>query len=181
MQKPSVVIEKLISAIDILCSRVGKSAAWLTTVMVIVICVDVVIRYVFSTSKAWMTEFEWHMFALVFLIGAAYTFAHDAHVRVDLFYGRLSEKRKALINITGIVGLLLPWCLIVIRSSYKYAYNSFAIRESSPDPGGLSARYIIKFAIVLGFILLAMQAVSVLLKSVGVLRGTRKVIFDPKD
>ena len=149
--------------------------------MVIVICIDVVIRYVFNTSKAWITEFEWHMFALVFLIGAAYTFKSDAHVRVDLFYAKLSEKGKAIINITGIIGLLLPWCLVVIRASYKYAYNSFIIRESSPDPGGLPGRYIIKFAIVLGFILLALQAISVLLKSIAVLSGKRAVIFNQKD
>ncbi len=146
--------------------------------MVVVICFDVVIRYVFSTSKAWITEFEWHMFAVVFLIGAAYTFKENAHVRVDLFYSKFSEKRKAIINILGIVFLLLPWCAIVIRSSYKYAFNAYMIRESSPDPGGLPARYVIKFVIVFGFILLALQAVSVLLKSLAVLLDKRSHIFE---
>ena len=150
----------------------------MSTLLVLVICVDVVVRYLFNATQEWMTEFEWHLFALIFLIGAAYTFKEDAHVRVDLFYNQWSEKTKAWINISGILLLLLPWCLIVIRAAQKYAMNAYRIRESSPDPGGLPARYLIKFAVVIGFLLLLLQALSVLLKSIAVLRDQRSAIFD---
>ncbi len=171
-------MQKIISFFDAVSIWVGKTVSWLTTVLVVVIFLDVIIRYFFNASQAWMTEFEWHLFAIVFLLGAAYTFTHDAHVRVDLFYANWSEKRKAWINLVGIVVLLIPWCLVVLRASNKYAYNSFRIGEASPDPAGLPARWFIKYMIVVGFVLLLIQAVSVLLKSIAVLMDQRETVFD---
>ncbi len=154
--------------------------SWLTTALVLIIFVDVIVRYLFNASQAWITEFEWHLFAIIFLLGAAYTFKHDEHVRVDLFYTKFSEQTKAWINIVGISIFVIPWCLIVIRAAHKYASNSFRINEASPDPAGLPARWIIKFVIVIGFVLLLLQCLSILLRSVEVLRGRRQDIFPPK-
>ncbi len=174
------MIRSVVDGIERLSQVTGQWVSWLNTFLVAVICVDVVVRYLFSASQTWMTEFEWHLFAAVFLLGAAYTFKEDAHVRVDLFYSQKSEKTKAWINIGGILLFLIPWCLVVIRSANRYAMNSFGIRESSPDPGGLPARYIIKFVVVVGFVLLLLQALAVMIKSLEVLLGRRKAIFETK-
>lgn len=128
--------------------------------LVILICIDVLMRYYFSTTEKWVIELEWHIFSLIFLIGASYTFKEDKHVRVDVFYNNFSEKRKALVNLLGNIFFLIPWCIVVIYTSYQYAGVSFSYREISPDPGGLPARYIIKYAITLGFFLLLLQAIS---------------------
>jgi TRAP-type mannitol/chloroaromatic compound transport system permease small subunit len=125
-----------------------------------------------------MPELEWHLFATVFLIGAAYTFKEDAHVRVDVFYANKSEKWKAWINLTGIIIFLIPWCLVVIRASNKYALNAFNINEKSPDPGGLPARWIIKYVVVIGIFLLLLQAISICFKCILVLLGKRDRIFN---
>lgn len=158
-------MQNLINAIDGLNERMGKAASWLTLVLVILVCFDVVIRYVFSNSSAWIMELEWHLFSLIFLIGAAYAFKHDRHVRVDLFYSKFSAKEKALVDLVGNVIFLIPWCVIILVYSFEYAMTSFRIGEISPDPGGLPARYLIKFAITLGIFLLLLQAIAQALRS----------------
>lgn len=151
--------------IDSLNNWVGKSVSWLTTILVVLVCFDVITRYLFNSTQAWIMELEWHLFALVFLLGAAYCFHHDKHVRVDLFYAKFSEKDKALVNFTGALLFLIPWCLVIIWVSFKYARQSYLIGETSPDPGGLPALYIIKYAIAVGVFLLLLQAISSLIKS----------------
>ncbi len=144
---------------------VGKNVSWITTLLMLLICFDVAMRYLFNNTAVWIIELEWHLFALIFLLGAGYTLKHDKHVRVDLFYAKFSKKRKALVNFIGTLIFLIPWCIIVLLSSFKYAKTAFQIGESSPDPGGLPARYIIKFAITLGVFLLFLQALALLFNS----------------
>lgn len=139
--------------------KAGELASWLSLVLVILICSDVFLRYAFSATKTWVIELEWHVFALMFLLGAAYTYRKDQHVRVDVFYQNFSEKKKAWVNLTGITFFLLPWSLILIYVSLKYFWQSWSVGETSPDPGGLPARYLIKFAISLGTFLLLMEAI----------------------
>ena len=160
--------------IESIIRSVGKAAGWLTLLLVILICVDVFMRYVFSNSQEWMLELEWHLFALVFLLGGAYALQADQHVRVDVWYTHRSEKTKAWINLLGTVFLLIPWCLIVIYTSYSYAENSFLINERSADPGGLPFRYIIKFSISVGFVLLLFQALVLIVKNVRLILSTSK-------
>ena len=155
----------MVKVIHSIVEFVGKATSWLTTILVLFVCFDVFRRYFLKDSAAWIMELEWHLFALIFLLGAAYTLKHNKHIRVDVFYENFSPKDKALVNLIGGLVLLIPWCCIMIYMSWTYAYNSFLINESSPDPGGLPARYIIKFSIVLGIGLLLLQSVAMVIES----------------
>lgn len=147
-------------ALDLIIKRIGETISLLNIVLVILICIDVILRYFFSATQKWVIELEWHIFALIFLIGASYTFQNDKHVRVDVLYNNFSEQKKAYVNLLGNLLFLIPWCLVVMYTSFKYANVSFSYREVSPDPGGLPARYLIKYAITFGFFLLLLQAIS---------------------
>jgi len=138
----------------------GEQIKWLTTILVILIFCDALARYLFSASEAWMTDLEWHVFALIFILGAGYALQEDQHVRVDVLYSKWTIKRQAWIDLIGTVCFLIPWCLIVIYTGARYAETSFAIGEGSPDPGGLPARWAIKWAISIGFFLLLLQAIA---------------------
>ena len=153
-------------SIDRLNRWVGERVMWLTSALVVLICADVLLRYAFSMTEAWVTELEWHLFALIFLLGAAYALKEDEHVRVDVFYARWGVRRKAWVNMLGHLLFLVPWCLMIIWTSFHYAENALLFNERSPDPGGLPARYLIKFAIAAGFLLLLLQAISEILKGV---------------
>jgi TRAP-type mannitol/chloroaromatic compound transport system permease small subunit len=144
--------------------RIGLSVSWLTLIMVILICMDVFLRYLLSSTKTWIIELEWHLFSVLFLLGLSYTFQHQKHVRVDLFYEKMSKKYRNLVDTVSILLFLIPWCIIVIHTSFDYAMNSWSFRETSPQPNGLPARYIIKFFISTGFVLLLIQGVSSLIR-----------------
>jgi TRAP-type mannitol/chloroaromatic compound transport system permease small subunit len=135
--------------------------------MVLVISYDVAMRYLFSTGSVALQELEWHLFALLFLLAAAYTFKHDGHVRVDIFYSSrsMSKRRRAWVDLLGGLFLLTPFCLLIIFSSIPFITNSFVMAEVSPDPGGLPWRFLLKSAIPLGFSLLLLQGVAHMLRS----------------
>ena len=152
-----------------LIKKIGEASALLNLILVLLICLDVLQRYVLNLTYNWVIELEWHLFGLIFLLGSAYTFQEDKHVRVDLFYNNFSEKKKAWVDTLGTIVLLIPWCIVAIMTSYNYASNSFYIKEGSPNPGGLPAMYLIKFCIVIGFILLLIQALLMIYKNLKIL------------
>jgi len=156
---------RISSVIDRTIDQIGQLVSWISLILILLICVDVIMRYFLNISKIWMVEMEWHLFSVLFLFGASYTLLHDKHVRVDLFYENYSAERKRMVNALGILILVIPWCLIILTTSWDYTINSFSFREDSPQPGGLPARYIVKSAIFLGYFLLLLQAVSILIRS----------------
>lgn len=139
---------------------IGRAVAWITLGLVLVVFIDVVMRYVFNISFVFAQELEWHLFAFIFLIGAGYTLLHDGHVRVDIFYQRLGFKQRAWINLLGVILFLLPGCILVIITSWHFVYSSWSILEGSPDPGGIPYRFVVKGTITVGFGLLCLQGVS---------------------
>ena len=152
-------------AIDWLNEKVGAGVSWLTSVLVLLVCVNVFLRYVLNYSQQGMKELEWHLFAVIILLGAAYTLKHDKHVRVDLLYMRLGKKGRAWVNLLGSLLFLIPFCAIVIWHSIDDVRFAIQDNESSPNPGGLPAWYVIKSVIPLGFGFLGLQAISVFLHS----------------
>ena len=139
--------------------RIGDSCSWLSFILVILISLDVFLRYIFNFSSASLYELEWHMFAVIFLIGSSLTLQRDEHVRVDVFYNRFSDKGKNVINLIGNLIFLLPFTIIIFYTSIPFVEDSFNILESSPDPGGLPFRFLIKSMIPISFLLLATQGV----------------------
>ena len=164
-------MESIANLINSINQRIGIFASWLTTSLVILMCYDVFMRYFFASSKAWILELEWHLFALIFLLGASYALREDKHVRVDIFYTNFPKKKKAIINLIGTFLFLLPWCAVIIWKSSVYTISSFEILEGSPQPGGLPARFLIKGSVAFAFILLMLQGVAVILKSILTLKS----------
>ena len=153
---------------------VGHVVAWATAIVVAVVFVDVIMRYAFNISFVFTQELEWHLFAFIFLMGAGYTLLKDGHVRVDIIYQRLGFKGKAWLNLLGVIVFLIPGCLMVISTSFKFAYNSFLMMDGSPDPGGIPFRFILKGCIATGFFLLLLQGLSLGIHSLLQLLGFEK-------
>ena len=158
-------MQALFDAIERLTAKVGRLAAYLSVLLVLVVCFDVLMRYFFNHTRIWMVELEWHLFAALFLLSGAWTLQRDRHVRVDVFYNRLKPRDKALVNLYGSLLFLLPWAFIVLIVSWNNAWQSFLLREASPDPGGLPARYLVKALVPLAFFLLILQALAELHKA----------------
>ncbi|MFZ0452575.1 MAG: TRAP transporter small permease subunit [Ignavibacteriaceae bacterium] len=158
-------INGYIKFIDRLNTKLGIFTSWLTFVLILVTCYDVFTRYILNESSIALQELEWHLFAIIFLMSAAYTLIKDEHVRVDVFYSRFPEDKKAWINFFGAVLFLIPFCVLAIYTSKDFVINSFLFKETSPDAGGLPARYVIKAFIPISFVFLLLQGISLAFKS----------------
>jgi len=109
-----------------------------------------------------LQELEWHLFGLIFLLGAAYTLKHDDHVRLDLLYQSdwMGARKRAWVDLVGTVLFLVPFCLLVIVSSWPFVQSAFVHAEGSPDPGGLPYRWVLKATIPAAFGLLMLQGLA---------------------
>lgn len=139
---------------------IGKAMAWLVVVLTLIVFYDVCMRFLFRAGSPALQELQWHLFAFIFLLGAAATYKMNGHVRVEVFYQKFSPKTQLVINTLGDLFILLPLCILIINSSIPFIETAWQMNEASPDPGGLPHRWIIKAAIPAGFVLLALQALS---------------------
>jgi len=151
---------------------VGEWTSWLALVIVALMATNVLLRYLFSTGSVWPQELEWHLLAPLILFGSSYALRHGAHVRVDIIYGRFSERSKAIVDLASAI-LAIAISALFIWFSLHYVQQSYVIDEGSPDPGGLPHRYLLKALIPIGFALLLLQSIAVALDSLEKLRGSR--------
>ncbi len=162
-------------AVDRLNDRIGHAMGWLTLAMVLIGSGNALARHAgrffgWNLSSNAYLELQWYLFSLVFLLAGAYALKRGAHVRVDVFYERLTPRGRAWVNLLGHLLFLLPFSLFMLWVSWPTVRNSWAVRENSPDPGGLP-RYPLKTMILVGFALLLLQGVAEVVKQVRVLRG----------
>ena len=147
-----MVLKKIIS-------KTGKISSWFSLALVLLISTDVLLRYVFNFSTAALYEMEWHLFAIIFLLASPYTLQQNKHVRVDVFYNNFSKRKKNIVDLIGNIIFLIPFSFIIFYTSLPFVADSYSILESSPDPGGLPYRFIIKSIIPIAFFLLMIQGI----------------------
>ncbi|MGM0701981.1 MAG: TRAP transporter small permease subunit [Pseudomonadota bacterium] len=157
--------------LDGLTEAAGRSVAWLVLIMMLLQFAIVVMRYVFGIHSIVMQESVMYMHAAVFMLGAAWTLRRDGHVRVDIFYRKLSARRRAGIDLAGTLLLLLPVTLFIAVSSFDYVLSSWAILERSPD-GGIPGVFLLKSLILVMVALLLVQGVAQALRQWLILRGS---------
>ena len=162
------ILLKLSSVIDQFTEWTGKVISCLVIILVLLVGYDVSMRYLFQSGSIGIQELEWHLFSIIFLIGAAYTLKHDEHVRLDVLYRSnfLSDKHRALIDAFGSLFILLPFCILIVISAWPFISQAYIYNEASPDPGGLPARWLIKSMIPLGFMLLILQGIAESIKKI---------------
>ncbi len=149
----------------------GKVISILSFVLVLDIFVVVVLRYLFDQPSVMLQEAGMWFHSIIFMLGAAYTFSADEHVRVDIFYRGNSQKYKAWVNIIGSLLLLLPLCVYLFINSWHYVLSSWHISEASQEVGGLPALYLLKTLILLLPVLLSLQAFATIFKNIALLQG----------
>lgn len=159
------------SVINKMNTGIGTVMAWAVVLMTGIIVYDVGMRFLFQMGSVSLQEFEWHLFGIIFLLSAAYTYRQDGHVRVEIIYQNLTKVQQSKINLFGNIFILMPVCLLVMWTSIPFVSNSFAFAETSPDPGGLPLRWLIKLAIPTGFFLLLLQGFADSIKHLLILGG----------
>lgn len=149
----------------------GIVISWLWVVLMLVIIVNVFMRYVLGQGLIIFEEIQWHIYSVGFLIGLSHCLVHDDHVRVDIFHDRMSLRTQAWVELVGMLIFLLPFATIVVIYGIPFMVNSFAMNEVSDAPGGLPYRWVIKAVLPFGFALLWLAAFSRLLRASALLFG----------
>jgi TRAP-type mannitol/chloroaromatic compound transport system permease small subunit len=167
-------LHRLSTALGRIAETVGNTAAWLALALVLVTFAVVVLRYLFQLGSIAMQESILYLHASLFLLGAAYTLKRDGHVRVDIFYRGFTPRGKALVDLLGSLLLLLPVCSFLLWVSWDYVAGAWALREGSPEAGGLPFVYLLKTLIPLAAALLILQGVSQALASLSTLAGAER-------
>ena len=160
MQKASLVIaERIESVIDLF----GKVASWLTLSIVLLIVVNVILRYSMSLGSVWAQELEWHLLAAMILFGISFSLLRGDNVRVDLFYANYTPQKKYIVDLVSAI-LTIIIAVFFVKLSINNVGQSFSIGEKSPDPGGIPMRWLVKSLIPIGFSLLALQGFAEMLR-----------------
>jgi TRAP-type mannitol/chloroaromatic compound transport system permease small subunit len=156
--------------LDHLVGHLGRATSWLTLLLVVLVAGDVLFRYVWHVSSVAEQELEWHVLAVIALLGASYTLQQGEHVRVDIFYQHYSLRVKRWMDVLVPLLAVVPTGLFVAWLALHFVGQSWEVAEGSPDPGGLPARYLLKAFVPLGFFLIAVQGIAMTLSGIAKLK-----------
>jgi TRAP-type mannitol/chloroaromatic compound transport system permease small subunit len=162
-------LPKFSLAIDTLIKRIGSVTYWLNSVLAINIVVQVILRYALGEGKIWLEEMEWHLYAVLLLMGLSYCLVTDKHVRLDIFHRQMSPAMREWVDLLGMLLLVLPLFLILFFHGIGFFATAWNVNESSPHPLGLPYWWIIKGFIPLTMLLVILAAVSRIVRAVAVL------------
>ena len=163
MKKISILLDKL-------SEQTGRVFSWLTVLMVLVMTLIVVLRYIFQIGSIALQESVMYINALIFTFGTAYTLKENGHVRVDIFYNKLKQQHRAVIDLLGTLLFLLPSAIFISWMSWDYVSVSWRIKEGSPEASGLAYIYLLKATIIALMVLLILQGISEAIKSINRIR-----------
>lgn len=165
----------LSSIIDRVNEVIGRTMGWLILIAILVSATNAVIRKLFSvSSNAWL-ELQWYLFGAAFLLAAAYTLRENGHVRIDVLYGRVSDRTRQWIDLLGHLFFLMPFSVLMVVYLVPYAVQSYTSGEVSTNSGGLII-WPAKALMLVGFVLLTVQGISEIIKKIAIMQG---IIEDP--
>lgn len=144
--------------------RIAGTTAWLNVVLVLVILLQVVLRYGFSHGLVPLEELMWHLFAVAFMFGMAYSITNDSHIRVDIVHMNLSRRKQHVLEILGILFLLFPFLWVLFDHSLAWAWDSFQNNETSQNPTGLPYRWVIKSVVPFSMLLMFIAGLARLIQ-----------------
>lgn len=157
-------LEQAARGLDVIVDVVGRIAAWTGFALVVVMASNVLLRYAFNTGSVAMQELEWHLMAPLVLLCIGYTLKHEGHLRVDVFYSSFSPRLQQIVDLVSIL-IALALCVLIVKLSIPWVMQSYRIGETSPDPGGLPHRFILKSMIPAGFVILGIQSFAEFLRA----------------
>jgi TRAP-type mannitol/chloroaromatic compound transport system permease small subunit len=167
-----------VRGVDALNEWTGRAAAWLAVGCVLTCFTVVVLRYAFGVGFPWMQELYVWLHAAVFMAGAGYTMLHRGHVNVDVFYGRMDERRRAWVDIAGTLLFLFPWLAVIAWTAAPFVLSSWGIREASGTAGGMPAVYLLKSLLWVFCALLFLQGLALIARRVLYLAGRGPAVPD---
>jgi TRAP-type mannitol/chloroaromatic compound transport system permease small subunit len=166
-------MRNLANSLERLTAAIGRAAAWLVVVVVVLEFALVVARYLFSLGSIWASETVIYAHAALFLLATAWTLQTNGHVRVDIFYADAKPRTRAWVDLIGALVFLMPFAAALLWLSTPYAARSWAILERSQEASGLPLVFLLKTLIPVFALLMGLQGAAQIIRSAAVLRGQR--------
>ncbi len=156
----------VVAFLNAIVKRVAETTAWLNVVLIGVILIQVVMRYGFNRGLVPLEELMWHLYAIAFMFGMAYSITNDSHIRVDIVHMNLPRRAQHILEVLGILLLLFPFLWILFDHSVGWAYEAWRVNEASANPTGLPYRWIIKSVVPNTAVLMFLAALARLIQEV---------------
>lgn len=170
------LLVRYIRLVDSINSRIGIVAAWLIFVSVAICALTAILRYMAGIGYVWMQELYVACFAVSFTLIAGYAYMKDQHVRVDILSGKMTRRQKAWVEIIGFVIFLFPWLVVMGLSSLDFVIPAWRIYEPSSQSGGMAGIFLIKTALLVCVVLLGVQGLAAVARSILILKGREDLL-----
>jgi TRAP-type mannitol/chloroaromatic compound transport system permease small subunit len=148
---------------------VGKAFSWLIVLLMLVVCAEVFKRYALNAPTAWIFDVNNMIYGTLFMMGGAYTLAHDGHVRGDFFYGSMKPRTQAWLDLVLYLAFFVPGIAALTWAGWTYFSESLVMREQTfnADPIPL---YPFKFIIPLAGVIVMLQGIAEMLRCIVCIR-----------
>lgn len=163
-------IDKFLSVVDGISEWSGKTVSWLVLILTLIIGYEIIMRYVFNAPTKWSFDISYMLGGSYFLLGEAYTLLKKRHVRIDIFYNRFSERKKALIDIIFYLIFFFPLWIGLFYALIPYVYLSWTTGERSMQGYWMPILYPFKTVMPVGILLFLLQGIADFIRSVIVFR-----------
>jgi TRAP-type mannitol/chloroaromatic compound transport system permease small subunit len=170
------ILAALVRAISALNRWIGLVFSWLSLAIVLVCFAVVVERYAFHTTQLWMQDLYVWLNGAMFTAVAGFALLRNDHVRVDIFYRPAGKRWKAIADLVGVVLFLLPFCAVIATYALPSVGRSWRLFEGSPNVGGMPGLFILKSFIIAFVVLVGLQGLAMLGRSILVLAGREELL-----
>ena len=158
-------IKKIVNGMDQFAEWSGRIFVWLVIPLTGLVVFEVISRRFFDAPHIWSLEVIDFVYGPYFMLVAAYTLLNQAHVRIDVIYGKFSARTRGILDIITSLIFFFPFCTIVFVQGTVFAQTSWSIGETS-DSAALTVVPLIKTVIPVTFALLLIQGLANFIRSI---------------
>jgi len=155
-----MLMKTIVRVIESVSEWTGKSARWLALTLVLVMANETVMRYAFNKPTVWGFETAIMMGAALYALGASYAHWRRSHIRIDVFYSRLSARKRAVIDVLGTIFTAFPLMVVLVSASVANAWQAWVGNERLKLTFWYPPAGPIRTVVAVGFILLTLQVIA---------------------
>ncbi len=168
------MLNSILKKMDAVSEWSGRIFVWLVIPLTVVVVFEVIARRIFDAPHVWSTEVTNYIYGPHFMLVAAYTLLHKAHVSIDIIYNRFSPRTRGVLDIITHLVFFFPFCIIVFYQGIIYAHTSWSIGETS-ESAALRIVPLVKTVIPVTFALLLNQGLANFIRSIVLVTRGREV------
>lgn len=159
-------MQTVLLTIDRISGSFGLLAGWIVLPLILATVYEVMSRYLFNAPTIWAYELGYMLTGANFLLGSAFTLREKAHIRIDVLYTQFNPRVKAAVDTAGYLLLFLPLGFWLSYRLAIYAFDAYSSGQLSGESAWNPVIWPFRVVFFTGFLLLSVQALAELIRSV---------------